>query len=96
MSDSLELAPGVTSTPGVRGGRPCVAGKSLPSYLVAGRFAAGESITHIATDYGMTTEAVEDALRWEGWLRHRVAGRRKAKEGLRLSDEYYAARGFKA
>lgn len=77
----VELSPGVTSTPGIKGGCPCVAGTRIPAYIVAWRFAlAGESIAEIAADYDLTAEQVENVLRWEGWLRHRAAGKRKLKE----------------
>jgi len=37
--------------------------------IIASRFRAGESVTALANDYGLTWQGVEAALRWEMYSR---------------------------
>lgn len=44
-------------------GRPAIAGTGIPIAIVADRFRAGDSIDHLARDYGVGSELIEDAVR---------------------------------
>jgi uncharacterized protein (DUF433 family) len=48
-------------------GRLVVAGTGVPTDVVAERFRAGDSVDHLAEDYGLARDKVEAALRWELW-----------------------------
>lgn len=51
--------------PAISFGRPVLAGTGIPTAVLAERFSAGESPDDLAEDYGMTRDAVEEALRCE-------------------------------
>ncbi len=44
-------------------GRPSIAGTGIPIAIIADRFRGGDSIDHLARDYGVASELVEDAVR---------------------------------
>lgn len=44
-------------------GRPAIAGTGIPVAIIAKRFRAGDSIEHLARDYDLAPELVEDAVR---------------------------------
>ncbi|MPZ49681.1 MAG: DUF433 domain-containing protein [Dehalococcoidia bacterium] len=44
-------------------GRPVVEGTRVPVQVIRERFAAGDSIRHLATDYGLQSSVVEEVLR---------------------------------
>jgi uncharacterized protein (DUF433 family) len=46
-------------------GQPVIAGTGIATRVVASRYLAGESVAALATDYRVTTEQVEDAIRCE-------------------------------
>ena len=46
-------------------GRACVRGAGITTEVIADRFRAGETIPHIAEDYGMSSALVRDAVRYE-------------------------------
>lgn len=46
-------------------GRPTIVGTGVPTDVIAGRFYAGDSLEKLATDYGITEEKIEEALRYE-------------------------------
>jgi uncharacterized protein (DUF433 family) len=48
-------------------GAPCVANRRIAVWIIAGRFAAGETISSIATDYAITNRDVRDAIRFTCW-----------------------------
>ena len=77
---TIEISPGITSTPGVVGGEPCLAGTRIPPWVIRSRFVAGESIAEIVEDMQVSIAQVETALLYEGWLRHRAAAKRKLRE----------------
>jgi uncharacterized protein (DUF433 family) len=56
----------VTVNPKVSFGRPCVLGTGIKTSVVAARIAAGETVTDVAKDYGISEEAVRGACRFEG------------------------------
>lgn len=57
--------PAVTSTPGVRGGSPCLAGTRMPVGSVLSLVAVRCKLEPVLEDYPhLTVEQVRDALRW--------------------------------
>ena len=46
-------------------GKLVIAGTGVPTEVIAERLVAGDSLAHLAEDYGLTAEQVEAALRWE-------------------------------
>jgi uncharacterized protein (DUF433 family) len=51
--------------PTVAFGRPALRGRAVPTAVLADRFKAGEAMTVLATDFGVTVEVIEDAIRCE-------------------------------
>lgn len=51
--------------PGVRFGRPCVAGTGVATDVIVDRFDAGDTIDEIARDYGRPARDIEEAIRFE-------------------------------
>lgn len=49
--------------PEIRFGRPCV--KGVPTDVVVERWRAGDSAADLAEDYGLTTDEVDEAIRYE-------------------------------
>ncbi len=50
---------------GARSAKLVIAGTGVPTEVIAERLIAGDSLVHLAEDYGLTAEQVEAALRWE-------------------------------
>lgn len=48
---------------GIKGGQPCIRGTGIIAEVLAGMFAAGDSIQSIAVDYGIEEEAVIQCVR---------------------------------
>lgn len=46
-------------------GKLVVAGTGIPTAIIADRLRAGDTLAHLADDYGLTMEQVGAALRWE-------------------------------
>jgi len=44
-------------------GRPVLNGPGIPVSVIRERFDAGESVLHLAKDYGVGVEAIEEAVR---------------------------------
>lgn len=55
----------VEISPSVSFGRPVIANTGIPTEVVADRFLAGESIEELSDDYGISLEAVQQAIRSE-------------------------------
>lgn len=51
--------------PTIAFGRPSLRGRAVPTAVLADRFKAGEPMTELASDFGVTVEAIEDAIRCE-------------------------------
>ena len=60
----MEPFPGITSNPGVRFGKPCIAGTRIDVTTVVGTLAAGESPEAVAQHSALTIEQVRTALRF--------------------------------
>ena len=52
----------VVVDPRISFGRPVLVGTGIPVEAIADRFKAGDSIGHLARDYGVSADLVEDAL----------------------------------
>jgi len=46
-------------------GKLVITGTGVPTAIIAERMRAGESIRHLARDYGLPADKIEDAVRWE-------------------------------
>jgi len=51
--------------PTIAFGRPSLRGRAVPTAVLADRFKAGEPMTELASDFGVTVEVIEDAIRCE-------------------------------
>lgn len=61
---SRQPAP-VVIDPRVAFGRPVLAGRAVPTAVLADRFKAGDSFEQLAGDHGTSAQAIEEALRCE-------------------------------
>ncbi len=52
--------------PRVRFGRPALVRRGLPTEVIVDRFRGGETVAELADDYALSSEEVEEALRYEG------------------------------
>jgi len=50
--------------PSIAFGKPVIASKAIQTHVVADRFAAGESVSDIASDYDLEVSDVEEAIRY--------------------------------
>lgn len=64
IQKALTRFPGIVSNRGIVSGQPCVSGRRIPAWCLAGRYAAGESMSSIAADYGINRSEVEEAIRF--------------------------------
>ena len=55
----------VEISPLISFGRPVLANTGIPTELIADRFVAGESIEELASDYGISATAIQQAIRCE-------------------------------
>jgi uncharacterized protein (DUF433 family) len=51
--------------PAIAFGRPSLRGRTVPTAVLADRFKAGEPMTELAGDFGVTVDVIEDAIRCE-------------------------------
>jgi uncharacterized protein (DUF433 family) len=51
--------------PTIAFGRPALRGRAVPTAVLADRFKAGETMTALAADFGVTVDVIEDAIRCE-------------------------------
>lgn len=79
--------PLVTCTPGVRSGWPCIAGTSVGVWIVAERFAAGESVPDLAAAWDVTTPAIRAALEVYEGMRQLFEAYDKAQEGMAITQD---------
>jgi len=61
---SSEPAP-VEINPQIAFGRPVLAGRGVPTAVLADRFKAGDTLSELAGDYDISTEVIEEAIRCE-------------------------------
>lgn len=55
----------VSISPVVSFGRPVLAGTGISTAVIAGRFAARDTIAELAEEYRVEPQVLEDAIRWE-------------------------------
>jgi len=55
----------VVVDPTIAFGRPVLAGRSVPTAILADRFKAGDSLDQLAADYDTSTQQIEEAIRCE-------------------------------
>jgi uncharacterized protein (DUF433 family) len=55
----------VVIDPQVQFGRPVLAGTGIPTFVIAERYEAGESISDLARDYDRPEKEIEEAIRCE-------------------------------
>jgi uncharacterized protein (DUF433 family) len=55
----------VVVDPRIAFGRPVLAGRSVPTAVLADRFKAGDTLTQLAEDYDTSPQSIEEALRCE-------------------------------
>lgn len=55
----------VVIDPSIAFGRPVLVGTGVPTASVSERYKAGESLSQLASDYGRTSEEIEEAIRCE-------------------------------
>ncbi len=55
----------VSISPDVSFGKPVLAGTGISTAVIAGRFAARDSMEELASEYGVARDLIEDAIRWE-------------------------------
>lgn len=60
----MEIFPGISMDPGVRFGKPCLAGTRIDVATVVGALAAGESFESVQEAYLITREQILAALRY--------------------------------
>jgi len=58
----------ISINPKVAFGRSVLAGTGISTEVVAGRFAARDSVPSLAEEYGVSPSIIEDAIRWESPL----------------------------
>lgn len=64
-SGTQEREAPVQIDPTIAFGRPALRGRSVPTAVLADRFKAGEAMSELANDFGVTVEVIEDAIRCE-------------------------------
>jgi uncharacterized protein (DUF433 family) len=55
----------IVINPKVGFGKPVIAGTGISTAVIASRFNARDSIPDLAQEYGLSTEQIEEAIRWE-------------------------------
>jgi uncharacterized protein (DUF433 family) len=58
----MEIFPGISMDPGIKFGKPCLAGTRIDVATVVGVLAAGESIEAVQDAYAVTQEQILAAL----------------------------------
>lgn len=61
----IEAPKDIVLDPSISFGRPVIEGKGISTHAIESRIASGESIIHVAKDYGLTKEEVREALVFE-------------------------------
>ena len=64
QTPDMEIYPGINMNPGVRFGKPCIAGTRVDVATVVGAIGAGDSMEAVQAAYGLTREQVLAAVRY--------------------------------
>ncbi|MDE3119922.1 MAG: DUF433 domain-containing protein [Nitrospirota bacterium] len=68
----MEIYPGISMDPGIRFGKPCLAGTRVDVATVVGALAAGEGIETVQEAYQLSREQVLTALRYAAHVSEHV------------------------
>lgn len=68
----MEIYPGISMDPGIRFGKPCLAGTRVDVATVVGALAAGEGIEAVQEAYQLSREQVLTALRYAAHVSEHV------------------------
>ncbi len=60
----MEVFPGISMDPGIRFGKPCLAGTRIDVATVLGGLAAGASAEDLESEYRLSREQITAALRY--------------------------------
>lgn len=60
----MRIFPKVDIDPGRRFGKPCIAGTRVDVATIVGAVTSGESVAHVASQFGISEEEVQAALRF--------------------------------
>jgi uncharacterized protein (DUF433 family) len=60
----MEVFPGISMDPGIRFGKPCLAGTRIDVATVLGGLASGASAEDLASEYQLSREQIATALRY--------------------------------
>lgn len=60
----MEIFPGISVDPGIRFGKPCLAGTRIDVATIIDALGAGESYESVERDYDVTREQILVALRY--------------------------------
>ncbi len=63
-SDSVDQPEHISISPAASFGKPVLAGTGILTAVIYGRFEARDSLADLATEYGVSTGVLEDAIRW--------------------------------
>ena len=61
---TTQIYPGITMDPGVRFGKPCVAGTRVDVATVVGAIGAGDGVEDVQEAYGLSRDQVLAAVRY--------------------------------
>jgi len=64
----MEVFPGITMTPNICNGKPCVAGSNVDVATVVGTLGIGKSFTEVQEALNLTYEQVLTALRYAAYV----------------------------
>lgn len=64
----MEIFPGITMDPGVRFGKPCVAGTRVDVATVVDALGAGDSVEAVAEEFAIGRDQVLAALRYAAYV----------------------------
>jgi uncharacterized protein (DUF433 family) len=96
MATVTDIGTFITQTPGVRGGRPCVAGTGVSVLRIAGWYKMGRTPEEIADQYGhLSCAQVYAAIAYYHANREEIDAEMAAEEADydRLYQEHQARRG---
>jgi len=63
-----EIAPGITVDPGIKGGKPVIAGRRITVDLVLGQLGGGMSIEQVMDEYDLKRDDILAALKYAAQL----------------------------
>lgn len=65
---ATQIYPGITMDPGIRFGKPCVAGTRVDVATVVGAIGAGDDLKVIEAAYSLTRDQVLAAVRYAAYV----------------------------